>query len=217
MGIVSNILSVPVSRQPFDQGLYKRSFDPAAFTDGTLYTGHTRVFAQLQPDVSGTARISFSIDVNTVLTDTFLRFRIACTEFLGALAEQAVSHQAGIPPATSTPEAWSSNYSRTAYAYAATGRVDALDGKDSATLQPKGIHGYDGVMQTIHTLDSHSVTLTGSLEARVQNPNVAAYVAVTFFEFTDGTVTSFVGYRGPIVLVVDEKETETQAGILTPA
>ena len=49
------------------------------------------------------------------------------------------------------------------------------------------------------------------------DPDVKALVSMTYFEFGDGRVTSFVGYRDPLILVSGRKEVTTAAGIFSVA
>ncbi len=189
---------------------------PQALYTGQLSSGHTRIFADLQPGVGGTARITFSVSINSVTGATFNAWRAEIRTILGAGPEMRIAEYSGIAANPAEPEEHASKYALAAFSYVSTGQFSTYQNRSDVPFGPPSNSHYKQVLTSIRGLDFEMLRLGGTLEATVSDPNVAAYVTATYFAFADDRVTSFVGYRGSIVLVDDGEEVTTIPGILAP-
>ena len=108
-----------------------------------------------------------------------------------------------------------------AFSYAATGATSTFSGASEQAFPPLAEvpaalqNTYTELLEGIHALNPGQVTLHGELQVNPGGPDVTVLVGITYFAFSDGRVTSFIGYRDPLVLVSGGKEVTTTPEVLS--
>jgi hypothetical protein len=227
MGIVKNILTIPppvygtstmVAGAPV-------SFMPGKLYPGKLYNGHTRIFAEVAPGTSGEVKIKFSVEINSVDGATFNSWRNRISKIIGSPIEEEIDSYSGIASDPEEPERYASQFSLAAFSYVTKGDFRSYDNQSAVPFDPhqsleEQLDPHQSceeqLLESISRLDSAMIKLAGELTATTANPKSEAFIVATYFAFANKKVTSFAGYRGPIVLVHGKEEVVTQAGILAP-
>jgi hypothetical protein len=215
MEYVRNVLEIPPPAPMRDMPSATSTDGPARRNlSGALSNGQTRVFAELQPGVSGTSTIRFSVELNSVTEPAFTSWCGEITEILGADIEGKIATFSSVANNPDQPEKSASKYALATYSYISTGVFSSFGDKSNVPFGPP-VNG-DGrkVLASIHGLESRMIRLGGTLQATIQNPRVEAFVYATYFSFGDGVVTSFVGYSGEVILVDGGREVLTPPGVL---
>lgn len=182
---------------------------------GKVTNGYTLIFADLQPGASGEASIKFSVTINSVDVKSFDGWRNEVSKILGPTMEEKIARFSGVATVVDEPAQFAAQYALAAFSFACNGDLTSFENQSTFAFGQQLSPEYLQLATSIFQLDSQELTLKGELVATIENPDVEAFIAVTYFNFTDnGKITSFSSYRGPIVLVEGDEEVVTQPGIL---
>jgi hypothetical protein len=182
---------------------------------GNVTNGYTLIFADLQPGASGEVNIKFSVTINSVNVKTFDNWRNEVSKILGPTVEEKIARFSGIATVVDEPAQFAAQYALAAFSFVYNGDFTSFENQSTFAFVQQPCPEYIQLATSILQLDSQELTLRGELTATIENPDVEAFIAVTYFHFTNNNkVTSFSSYRGPIVLVEGDEEVVIQPGIL---
>jgi hypothetical protein len=213
MSSLCHVLAVPTSRS-------SRSAETPL--RGKVYTGY--VEAQTGASTTGDhAVLDVTIKLAAVVTSDLERWLEQVSRLLG---DGVMDELAAAIPCTRPDLDGGMSAARlalVAFSYAATGSTSSLGGAKEqdfpsiAGVPPHLQQIYRSLLDGIYGLNPTEVTLQGQLATAADGPDVTALASMTYFEFIDGTVTSFIGYRDPLIIVSGREEVTTAAGILAVA
>jgi hypothetical protein len=189
---------------------------------GKLYTG----YVEAQTGVSTTGdhvTLDVTVKVSAIVDSDLERWLEQVGNLLGDSVMDEIATSLSCTRRDIGGGMWASQLALVAFSYAATGSTSAYDGskeQDFPSVADVPSHLkriYRSLLDGIYGLNPTEVTLQGQLVTTTNGPEVTALMRMTYFEFVDGTVTSFVGYRDPLIIVSGREEVTTAAGMLTVA
>lgn len=212
MRTVAHVIEIPLPtlREQSEARLTGSNTADSMPLSGTLYQGHTGVFAKLQRQADGNVTLRFSIKVHTVTRDAFENWRRAVTQMLGPALEKKIARRSGFFP--------DEVVDISAYALAVFFSVFNHAPKDAkrpekacfrARNQPQ-----QAFLNSIYALETSVQTFEGQLIATPEVTEVRAYIPASYFQFAGGVVTPFVSYAANIVLLSQNTEFKTRPGVL---
>lgn len=212
MRTVAHVIEIPLptAREQSEARLTGSNTADSMPLSGSLYQGHTGVFAELQPHAEGNVTVRFSIKVHSVTRDAFENWRRAVNQMLGPVLEKKIARRSGFPDEV---------VDISAYALAVFFSVFTPPSEDARRPEKARFRAKNQLQQallsSIYALETSVHSFEGELTATPKTPEIRAYIPASYFRFADDVVTPFVSYAANIVLVDQDAEFKTRPGVLT--
>lgn len=196
--ILNNMLKIPISKG------YKNLLNTYGCKYGKISNGISYIFATVDTQDSST-NISFTGSVFSIDESSFNAWKIAITSILGEKIITKIEAEAATIQETLNfcSSQYMSIYSLLVFEYSLhmEFNIKKYINQSEIPFPENYTPLYNQIIDTIYNLNSQTIPFKGTITATEQQPIVAVYIPVTFFEFGTGKVVSFADYRGPVTVL----------------
>lgn len=174
-------------------------FDARGGSFFTYFFGINSAYVDVQP-VNGSASVVVEFQVPSVTSTGFATLRAAVGARLGGDVASAIARQSGVDASGVPPGGRMAEYARDLVSTLAPGVALDHDGSGAAVRHADVVAGGVPLVHDVHGLQVVPLSYRVTLDVDDHDGPVTATIPVSSFDFADGVIVPFAGYRSPVVL-----------------